>query len=312
MPDLYSHITFVNKEMADYDYDFNQALTRVASQGPDPMYFNVFTKERTTYIYYADRMHDTNTRMLLSNMVKHTKSHLNKDTYSFLFGFLSHYALDVVMHPYVYYNVGDYDKNKPETQQYRGLHKKFETNIDRQIIEEDGLVPRKIKFYKEYFTLKELPRSVIDVMDFTLLHSYGLQHGGNMYNVGVNKMYKNIRYFAYDRFGFKKAIYSILDIFNKGNLFFKDISYFNYDKSFDYANSKKNTWHHPITNEASNLSVRELYQKASQFFKELMTKVDAYINSEPIDLDDVFTNLSFNSGMECTCTDNMTYFKKYK
>ncbi len=311
MPDLYSHSEFVMKLINDSDKPFNNSLAKVGSQGPDPMYYNAFRKESPDSIFYADRMHDTNTRMLLTNMVHYLKSHNDIDTYSYVFGFLSHYALDVCMHPYVYYNVGDYIKNKPETHIYRGLHKKFETAIDRQIMELDGINPRKISLHKTHYPLKTLPDNVISMFDYTLKNTYGYQNGGALFVQGVKSMYHNIKYMAKDRFGIKKLIYSFLDLFHKNSLFYKDISYFSYIRKYDYVNNKQSTWHHPITNEAFTKSVYDLKEDAYTFFQNIIKEVDKYLNNEDVDLDKVFLNLSFNSGMECTCKDQMQHFKKY-
>lgn len=311
MPDLYAHIEFSKRMMNESPHNFNKELVQVASQGPDPLYFHVFGKGTEEYRFYADRMHDTNTRMLLSNMTRYVKEHNNIDSYSFLFGFLTHYALDVNMHPYVYYHAGVYKESKPETSIYRGLHKKFEAAIDRALMEQDNLNPRKQKFHKTHFTLNTVPEVVKKTMDYTLLHTYGKKDGGTMYQIGVEKMYKNLKYMVKDRFGIKKLIYSTIDLFHQNDLYYKDISLYSYNKNFDYLNNQLRTWHHPITNEPSTKTINQLINDAGIFFQTLIKEVDNYLKGDNIDLDTVFTNLSFNSGIDCNYHDDMKYFKKY-
>ena len=80
-------------------------------------------------------MHRSDTDKFLINMVDYVKKNLDKETYSFLVGFICHYALDVKIHPYVYYHVGVYKKDDPKTHHLRGLHLKFERSIDALMIE---------------------------------------------------------------------------------------------------------------------------------------------------------------------------------
>ena len=99
MADVYMHSRMSEDVIKKLDYGFIKDLVYLGAQGPDPMYYNALSKDHKEYRYIADRMHDTNTRMLLSNMVTHVKRHLNHENYSHLVGFICHYALDVKIHP---------------------------------------------------------------------------------------------------------------------------------------------------------------------------------------------------------------------
>ena len=314
MADFYSHTELAKKIIKKLDYDFNEELVYVGSQGPDPMYYNVFSKEGKDYRFYADRMHDTSTQKLLINMVQYVKQHNTKDNYSFLVGFLSHYALDVKIHPYVYYNVGVYKRNKPETHAYRGLHLKFERSIDCVLIEEEtGKKAHKHKLYKTHYNLKTIPEDVAKIMGYTLKQTYGKDGGTEMFMVGVNKMSRNLRYFVHDPLGFKKLVFKLIDRFHDNDLLYQDISIYNHIENYDYVNKQKKTWHHPITNEPSNKSVYELKEDALTFLLDIMSNVDDYLfKNKNINLEDVFLNLSFNSGIDCRYHDDMKYFDIYR
>jgi len=315
MADIYMHSRLSEAVINKLKYDFDEKIVYLGAQGPDPLYYVISGKDAKEYRYYADRMHDTNTRMLLSNLVKYVKSNLTKETYSFLTGFICHYALDVKIHPYVYYNVGIYNKEKPETHQYRGLHLKFERAMDATLIEDtQNMKPNKFKLTKKYFPLKEAPEDVSKMMGHALKQTFGKDDGDIMYDKGAKKMYFNVKNFVTDRTGIKKLLYKIIDSFNKQtDLFYQDLSFFGHKDTYDYLNKQKNEWHHPITNEEYNYSVIDLYDQAEQFALSIMAKVSAHIlEDKSIDLDTVFTNLSFNSGIACDHHDKMKYFNNYQ
>ncbi len=315
MADIYMHSKLAEEVIKNIDYNFNQKIVFLAAQGPDPFYYNFFSKDHEEYCYYADRMHDTTTDKLFINMIEYVKNNLDEETYSFLVGFICHYALDVKIHPYIYHKVGVYNKEDSNTHQYRGLHLKFERSIDALMIKKDlNINPRKLKLKKKYFPLNTAPFSLMKIMNHTLKETYNKEHGGVMYLISTQAMYKNIKRITYDRFGIKKQIYKFIDLFNKNSdMFYKDLSFFNHIERYDFHNIRKNTWNHPVTNEEYNYSVIELYDQAVIFATKLITDVSKYLfTNETIDLTKLFTNLSFNSGLACDHPNPMKYFNKYR
>lgn len=315
MADMYMHSRLAEAVIKKLKYDYDENIVFLGAQGPDPLYYVIFGKDAKDHRYFADRMHDTNTRMLLSNLVQYVKKHLTKETYSWLTGFICHYALDVKIHPYVYHNVGVYNKEIKETHAYRGLHLKFERAMDGVFIEEEEQKKaHKYKLTKKYFPLKEAPVGVPEAIEHALKQTYGKDSGAALYRKGVKKMHFNVKYFVTDTTGFKKQLYKILDLFNKEtDLFYQDLSFYKYNEQYDYLNKEKRSWFHPITNEEYHYSVMELYDQAAAFALSLMDKVSKYIlQNKDIDLDTVFTNLSFNSGLACDHHSKMKYFNIYR
>lgn len=314
MADIYLHSKLSERVIKELKHPVNQNIVFIGAQGPDPMYYNVSKKEGKESRYYADRMHDTNTRLLFHHMVTYVKSHLNEATYSFLVGFICHYALDVSIHPYVYHNVGVYKKEDPSTHQYRGLHLKFERSIDAAMIQKDtGNPSRKFRITKKYLPKTDLPVGVCKIMGHTLKNTYAKDNGGVLYGTGVKKMYKNAKNVITDRFGIKKLLLKFLDLFGSSDMFLADLSFFNHLEAYDYLNENKTTWYHPITNTPSNETVEELFEKARLFALDLIKQVDSYLyDNKDIKLGEVFTNLSFNSGVDCDLHDEMKYFNNYR
>ena len=314
MADIYLHSKLSEAVMKDIKQPLNQKILFVGAQGPDPMYYNLSKEAGKEYRYFADRMHDTNTKLFFKSMVSYVKGHLNTNTYSFMVGFICHYALDSTIHPYVYHNVGIYQKDKPDTHQYKGLHLKFERSIDAVMIQKDHKIPsRKFKLTREYYPAIDLPDDVCKIMEHTLKNTYGKDLGGMMYCKAVKMMYNNVKYVITDRFGFKKLILRLMNLFTKSEMILKDLSFFNHVEAYDFLNEQKKVWYHPVTNAPSNESVEDLFEKARVFALELIKEVDAYLNdTKSVNLDEVFMNLSYNTGLDCDLHDEMKHFNNYR
>lgn len=315
MPDLYMHSRLAQDVSKEFKQHLNDDIVTIAAQGPDPLYYHVFSKQSGQYREYADRLHDTNTADLMKKLTRYTKQHLNDDTYSFLFGFICHYALDTTVHPYVYYNVGIYHPDDPATKEYQGLHLKFERSIDAQLIlHEQKIKPHKINLTKKYFTMKHSTEEVNKMMGYILNDRFEITDGEDIWKSSIRTMYNVIRIINTDRTGIKKQIYKIVDFFSKSNdMYLQDLSFFRRDLSYDFLNKNKATWHHPITNKSYNSSVFELYDQAKNFAIDLITKVNKYLEgNKSIDLNKLFTNLSFNSGIDCNTVEPFQYFSNYK
>ncbi len=315
MADIYMHSKLAEEVTNKIDYNFNKKILFMAAQGPDPLYYNFFSKDYTEYRKYADLMHNKDTDKFFINMIDYVKKNLNKDTYSFLVGFICHYALDIKIHPYVYHNVGVYKKDDMATHSYRGLHLKFERSIDALLIEKDlGIKHKKFKLIKKHYQLNTAPLSTMKIMDYALEETYGKEHGGVMYLISSQKMYRNLKHFVRDRFGIKKLIFKGIDIFDKDHdMFYADLPFYNHLENYDFHNLKKKTWYHPVTNEEYNYSVIDLYDQAIVIATNIITEVSLFLfEDKTIDLHKLFTNLSYNTGLNCDQVEPMQYFNIYR
>jgi hypothetical protein len=310
MADIYMHSRLTEKLIQSYSGNIDQDIAFLASQGPDPMYYKM-TKE---YTNIADDIHRYDTAQFMQTMVNYVKDNPSIETKSFLFGFISHYAMDVKIHPYIYYHVGQYDKDLPETYHMRGLHLKFERSVDCLLIQKElGIPSRKMNLTKKHFTLKEAPQVVNELMAHTLNKQFKITNGYEIYDSSVKVMYKVLKYIVTDRFGIKKQLYKILDMFNKTtDLMKQDLSMFHHLEKYDYHNDSQKEWKHPITGEVFTKTVQDLFEEAYQFASDLIQKTDQYLSGEDIDLNQVFTNLSFNTGVDCSYGMDFAYLDIYR
>jgi hypothetical protein len=314
MADFYMHVLLVEDIEKVVPFKLNLGLAKMGAQGPDPFYFNALNIFKKESMRLADAMHQKRINRMLIEMTNFVKNYYSDDLYSFYVGFLSHYALDTIIHPYVYYYTGDYKKDKIKTITHRGLHVKFERRIDIHFIKSiKGEVASSYPVCDICFNYLEVPDEIKEMIGVVSRVVYKEKNAANLYQSGYKSMNKICRRYVMDRYGFKQKILSFFDLFNKKEqIHFRDLSYYNYDEDFDYLNENRTTWHHPVTNEAFNDSVKDLYLKAFIRAFELINQTRAYIlENKEVDLEKLFKNLSLNSGIDVDIKHKMRYFNLF-
>ena len=156
MPDLVSHYYFGEQVLASLpeatQTPIHKDIFFHTTPGPDvwfPMGFyggkNKAKSKRGGY------MHKNNTGAFLTALARECRSGTDRDAlFSYLAGFLCHYALDTVTHPYILYFTGEYD-DTPETIAYRGNHMRLERAIDCWIIRSKyALVPGRFSITERF------------------------------------------------------------------------------------------------------------------------------------------------------------------
>jgi hypothetical protein len=315
MPDFYMHHKIAKAIAKIISQPIDENMLLVGAQGPDPLYYPVLNKRSTTFHTYADYLHEKNTSKALTHMTTYTKNNFNKDTYSFLIGYICHYGLDITVHPYVYHNVGIYNKNDSSTKEMQGLHLKFERSIDAALIEKDtNRKAHKFPFTKKCFPVKNVTTNVSDMMDDLLKTTFEEKDGNAMWQQAVKAQYLTIKHLVTDRFGYKKVFLRVMDVFLKQeDMFLKDLSMFHHLETYDYLNLNHTPWLHPITGEKFTLSIPDLYDQALARTSQMIEKVNQYIfDNETIDLNKVFGNLSYNSGIDCDHDQTMKHLNIYR
>ena len=237
----------------------------------------------------------------------------DKDTYSFLLGFICHYALDSTIHPYVFYKTGYYEKSDPNTYKYNNVHAFMETFLDNDMVSR-RLKTDPYKFKISNFCFETSPFS--DELNKTIYYSfYNTFHLSDMHKVyykSLKQMKNAITIFRRDPYGIKKFFYKLVDTFTfKRTYRFEAISYhYPLEDKHDYLNTNHNLWRHPcIYDQTSTESFVDLYLKAIKFAKVLMCASWDYLDGKDIELEKVFTNLSYSTGLDCEDERELKYFE---
>ena len=314
MADIYMHERLAEAVMKKRSIKEYQAEFKLGSQGPDPLYYVIFSKDFKFARSIGDRLHDTKTNHLFDSMVEHLKKNYSDALYAYIQGFFLHFALDTRIHPYVYHHVGVYNPEDASTHAMRGLHLKFERSIDKQLIFED--YHQKAVHYN---WLRGVPKikskeALINLYDDVVKNTLGIEHAGRLYWRGVKGMRRTIRWFMKDRFGLKKKLYRMFDKrYQTQDIFYQDMSLYGDNLAFDFLNREQRTWFHPITNESSNDSVDQLFTSALKDAMDYLDILEHCLKSgQSFDSDNVIKNRSFNSGIDCDDQRPMRFFNLFK
>lgn len=325
MPSTVTHAFFaldvfekLNKEIqSKIDIEYLKTF----SEGPDPLYFYYlyipFYKDiiRKTY---PRKIHDTKTKEFFITFIKEIKDknfENNKTIVSFIYGFICHYALDSIIHPFIIYKTGEYRKNDVKTYKYRSLHLDMELYLDSYMIFQRKKIPSKdFKMYNFCFNIKKFDKQLINILDEVFKKVYNLDNFANIYYKSILQMKKIYRIFRYDKTGIKLRLYKCLDIvLPKKQLKKEQLSYhINYKKKLHYLNNDKIEWNHPFDQyETYNYSFIELYHIALNKACQIIEQVNKVLfeNEDIKSLNRVFNNTSYKSGKDCDDSRTFQYFE---
>ena len=139
MPSILTHYSFAkdvyNKLDAKTKNRTDEETMEIFAQSFDYFfYYNVFDFKNRKMIHDLGKTaHRSNTQLYFINIIKYiVKNNLqeNKEVMGYLYGSLTHYTLDTICHPFIFFKTGVYYKNMKATAKYRGMHTKVEKNID--------------------------------------------------------------------------------------------------------------------------------------------------------------------------------------
>lgn len=324
MPSIYTHDYFakdVFKELKD--------LKNVKKIN-DPKYYQIFAqsfdhlfcynflslkkgKKFRRLGYYA---HTHKTWKYFKTIITYIKENklYDDENLGYLYGSLTHYALDSTAHPYIHYISGKFYKNNfKATKKYMGIHAKNEIMIDAiYYYKNNSEKYYKFKLYKELIPITKFPESLKSNIDNAFFKTFNKENLGYIYNKSYNQNHYIYKYLMYDRTGLKKTLYKIFDFlipFKK----FKANTYSHHITKIDNSvlNIEKNEWLHPLTGEKHNESFYELYDIAYKKVIKYIKKINDYFNDKCKieDVEKVLGNISYSSGLDVDIRGVFSYFK---
>lgn len=323
MPDIITHYIFGLdtaqnlKHTPLYSYlKEHRDLFLIGLQGPDPIYYHHLRK-KDTKSYIASKMHTEKTGdFLISALCQIKKYDLDSKEFcqglSYLSGFICHYILDSMAHPYIFYLGGRYLEDIPETRKYMGLHRKVELAIDSILCEERfSIKSSNFKVHKHILKNITIPECITSMFDETLFLNYGINNGGSVFK----DAYEDIRTyykFTYDRFGTKKAFATLVSPLLPSVVmpFAGSFSYFNcVNPTFDYLNRTKRVWLHPVTGNVYTFSFYDILRNANKKSTSLLQSTYDFATSK-ISAEEFricLPNISYLTGLPTDDTRPMKY-----
>lgn len=272
-------------------------------------------KDIRKFGYYA---HTHNVWDYFKNMLTFIKENklFDDENIGYLYGSLSHYALDSTFHPYIHYISGRFNfKDKKHTKKYMGYHAINEIMLDAIYYNKDHPgVYYKYKLYNDpnFFQKILFDNKIIKTINYTYKKTFNRDNMGLIYN-NAYLQHKNIyKYLMYDRSDIKKGLYKVIDIITPFKNF-KAYSYSHHIKKVntDILNEKHNTWLHPVTGEKFHKSVSDLYEESMNKLLSYIKISNEFFNNKCSieDVEKIIQNNSYSSGLDANIRPIFQYFK---
>ena len=281
------------------------------------MFYNLFSilpgkKIRDFQKYF----HTNKTQEFFINLINYIKENdytEDIDVNSFLVGAICHYVLDSTVHPYIYYKTGYFNKNDKSTYKYNNVHTFMETFLDNDIIKRrESINPYKFNISKFSFDTSKFSNELNDTIKYTFKETFDVDNMDKIYYKSLKQMRNSIFIFRQDRYGIKKFFYKLADTFTSKRVFrFEAISYhYPLNDRHNFLNENHKLWRNPcdysLTSEESFL---DLYLKALKLAKVMICASFDYINGKDIELEKVFINKSYITGLDCELDKELKYFE---
>lgn len=282
-----------------------RSLYHLGAQGPDPLFFyNCFPGSGKGLLKdLGSVMHRRKTgAFLLKGFeklmdVSYNKSWMNIAIY--MCGFICHFTLDRMLHPYVYWATDQWIwgvDGTPRTVTHQQVEIALDTIFWKEIKEKPA--------YKEKTSRlvnigKHWPEGVAAFLAEAYKDIYGIETSEKELNKILKDFYRGHN-LLYDPKCWKKALIGWLDSLTGGGVKPPKNPYpVNLDSTIDWANRKKRTWVNPfVEGETHETSVDEILEDAADTAAIHINTVFRRIFQKE-SIDDLFPDLSYTTGIDC-------------
>lgn len=272
MPALYTHYLFALDLIKEDEK--HTSLYLLAAQGPDAFFFYGYSlkirKNKGARQGFGRMLHKIDIAKTYEAMLKYANKKEGEEKeilLSFIRGFMFHYCLDHIAHPYVFYRTGfviEGKKDQKDHKFYSLAHTAFETNLDVLLKEEKAF----FKQPKELVKIKRKEGKIVSRMFFNVAKDiFDIDLGKNTYY----QAYKDLRFvekFLNSKKGGKKRYFSKHMHSSIMNALSYPVGLTN-DDVYDYLNLKHVEWRYPSSGEKSHKSFLDLFEEAKVKAKQV-------------------------------------------
>jgi len=327
MPGFITHSLFAEEVYSDLK---DKALKRqinkrmnlfyLGAQGPD-LFFYYKVKPWKKYDGVEKLgfiMHYTKTQFFFIESLNYIKGlkYKNKDAYSelmvYIAGYICHFALDSITHPFIHYTAGIYTKKNNSTFKYHIYHKKLESIIDviMLMLKED----KKASSFKSFKMIENISKYYGTLKDFyvsVVNKVYGIRLSSKQVKNVIGDIY-NILKILYDPWNIKSWLFKLVEnLYGRPEEITSSIHPRKINIQIDYLNQNHSIWTHPCDKDIrSGLSFLDLYGSALKEAERIIDISYNYINDKvpTSKIKEVIKNTSYSTGLECGTSKELKYF----
>lgn len=311
MPAFSTHYLFARElmeriEAADPEIRLDPDAVYYGTQGPDVLFFHRIlpTMPGRSFNPAGSRMHRANPNALFGAMLHYARTldgPGRDQALSYIYGFLCHYALDRVAHPYIY--ATQYQIIKARHIWYlRGVvHNQVEYEIDMVMLQRHLQVTSARKF--ETRDVLSTDGALLDVMAGVLSAAVRDALQVSMTKAQARQAFcdtRTMQSLLTDRHGWKLPVMALLQLpvyLFLGPCLTSMLRRTQADRRWDYTNDQKAHWAYPADPEqVSCESFEELFERAKEDALHLIASFRAALSGDE-GLDHADFGLSFLTGV---------------
>lgn len=278
----------------------------LGAQGPDIFfYYNVWPwADGKSVNNLASILHKHNTQLFLIESYHYIHSISSiKDReimLAYFYGFLSHYALDQISHPFIFYYSGVTDPKDNSTSLFKYEHKLFECSLDTILRNNYSASNEHLKTQHDIVKLTEaIPLAFDTFFQYIFKKVYDVDIVDSCASIAAKSMYKVIK-FLYDPRHMKKHVLVIFEkLINKPLAYSTAVFPVSLDNRLDYMNTSKKQWLHPCDDTIkSTHSFMELFEKATKLTAEYINAFENYTQGSlsDVSLKSIIQNNAYDTG----------------
>jgi hypothetical protein len=338
MADILTHLISADESLERLNADINRIIKsnrnifNLGAQGPDVFfYYKVFPWQKTNNIDKTGTLlHSEKTEDFLVNAAKYLKNQVLSDPmefyrktkkdsdlhrqFAYIAGFLTHYALDTLSHPFIFYFSGkDGGYN----------HKYFECIIDTLL--SDIYNAKKVRLHKTGHAIKLSAEDRYVVSDYISKIIYVTYHKNidrRDIQIAIKDM-KRVMQAMYDPKNIKRGSFKVVDRLSKAQGKIATATYpAKLDHKIDYLNINHTTWLHPCDDQETHTeSFIDLLKQAREYSASLIDNLALYITHHISESEfrALIGNKMYDTGREASLSQEMLfenpivdYMKTYK
>lgn len=305
MPGSITHYLFAKDCLSKLDdtnikniISHNMDLYILGSYGPDFFaYYNYFPFiSRKDISTLSDLIHDQYISLFIKHMISYSTDtscvryafnnpNFFDITISYIYGFLSHYALDKLTHPYISslkFNL----RNQYKMKTSKSLHKSIETHIDALLLYKfKNLNPYEFNEYTRFNLSPEKLLIICDMYKFLIKDIFNksilysdVSKCIDMFTRTEKRLNSSNKFYSSPYLYIKKIVsktsYIDSKIYSKHKYCINDL-----------LNEDRSKWKDPFSTRVSSCSLIDIYYDSINFYLELVNILSLYLNNKSTMLD---------------------------
>ncbi len=275
---------------------------KFASNGPDFLfYYNAWPwmdqDEANRVSEYGEQMHRGRVNQFVDTMIdlakKQNQVAAKRIMIAFVAGYLCHWALDSVAHPFIFYRSGSMAGN------LKYYHFRYESNLDVKMVRD--VFKLKLKDYPTRSFLN-MTHNQEDVVAFLVSESHKKTYASDITKEDCLLSMKHAKSILVPLFDPTGVLYSITRGVERvaANNLWKFSSHMvssNIDESYDELNLKRSLWKNPAEPSlTSNTTFLDLFDESIDRGFDALEHLDKILRGEASSMASVIQDRNFNSG----------------